>query len=217
MVAKWAVQQLAMRLFGATMGQGQIATESAKAGAAGVASMAGAPFPLNLTAPAFGQAMSLAAMAFAPMASAAGGYDIGAGVNPLVQTHQREMILPAHLAETVRDMSRVYRQARAGAPIAARALADAASGPAPSMASVAMPSLQLGAPSVSAPVTMQQAVAQAGSSMGAAVAEAVAGQSTGDVHVHVPGASAGDFFLANRVELSRALDRAIKDKLGRRS
>ena len=38
-------------------------------------------------------------------ASAAGGYDIPAGVNPVVQTHAREMILPEHLADVVRNMA----------------------------------------------------------------------------------------------------------------
>ncbi len=35
-------------------------------------------------------------------ASAAGGYDIPAGVNPIVQTHQQEMILPADIAIPLR-------------------------------------------------------------------------------------------------------------------
>lgn len=36
--------------------------------------------------------------------SARGGYDIPAGVNPLVQTHEREMILPADIADPMREM-----------------------------------------------------------------------------------------------------------------
>jgi hypothetical protein len=36
--------------------------------------------------------------------SAQSGYDIPAGVNPLVQAHEREMILPAEIAEPVREM-----------------------------------------------------------------------------------------------------------------
>lgn len=38
-------------------------------------------------------------------ASAAGGYDIPAGVNPKTQLHAREMVLPAHLADAVRAMA----------------------------------------------------------------------------------------------------------------
>jgi hypothetical protein len=37
--------------------------------------------------------------------SAAGGYDIPAGVNPVVQTHAREMILPAKYADVIRSLA----------------------------------------------------------------------------------------------------------------
>lgn len=37
--------------------------------------------------------------------SAAGGYDIPSGVNPVVQTHAREMILPAKYADVIRQMA----------------------------------------------------------------------------------------------------------------
>jgi len=114
MVAQWAVQQLAMRLLGKVTALGAITTEAAKAGAGGVASMAAAPFPLNLTAPAFGAAMSAAAMAFTPMLAASQGFDIPGGLNPVVQAHQREMILPATLADTVRDMAQVYTSGQGG-------------------------------------------------------------------------------------------------------
>ena len=40
----------------------------------------------------------------AALASAAGGYDIPAGVNPLTQLHAQEMVLPARLANPMRDM-----------------------------------------------------------------------------------------------------------------
>lgn len=36
--------------------------------------------------------------------SAAGGFDIPAGVNPLTQLHEREMVLPAEHADTIRSM-----------------------------------------------------------------------------------------------------------------
>ena len=39
------------------------------------------------------------------IASAEGGYDIPAGVNPMVQTHAREMILPAQYADVIRGMA----------------------------------------------------------------------------------------------------------------
>ena len=39
------------------------------------------------------------------MASAAGGYDIPSGVNPVTQLHAREMVLPAGIADNVRNMA----------------------------------------------------------------------------------------------------------------
>lgn len=43
--------------------------------------------------------------AFSKTKSAAGGYDIPAGVNPLVQAHAKEMILPANIADTIRALT----------------------------------------------------------------------------------------------------------------
>lgn len=102
--ARWLAQQVMMLIFGKTVGTSAIAQKAAEAGAGGVASMAAAPFPLNLSAPLFGAAMSAAAMAFAPMASASGGYNVPFGTNPLTQLHQEEMVLPAHIANPLRDM-----------------------------------------------------------------------------------------------------------------
>lgn len=82
----------------------EIPALAGRAGAGGVASMAAAPFPVNMSAPAFGAAMMGAAMAYAPLAAAAGGYDIPRGINPITQLHQEEMVLPAHLANPMRDM-----------------------------------------------------------------------------------------------------------------
>jgi hypothetical protein len=68
--------------------------------------------------PFFGPAMATAAasemlatltMMTAPLlgiASAAGGYDIPMGVNPIVQAHQGEMILPKEHADTIRSLDR---------------------------------------------------------------------------------------------------------------
>jgi hypothetical protein len=39
------------------------------------------------------------------IASAAGGYDIPAGVNPLTQLHEKEMVLPAKHADVIRSLS----------------------------------------------------------------------------------------------------------------
>lgn len=104
-IKKWLLSLIVKRVAGAASNTAEVMSNAAVAGAGGTASMAAAPFPLNLTAPAFGAAMSAAAMAYAPMASAAGGYDIPGGVNPVTQLHQREMVLPAELADRVRGMT----------------------------------------------------------------------------------------------------------------
>jgi len=52
---------------------------------------------------AIAAAMVAAKSALVP--SAAGGYDIPAGVNPMTQLHQREMVLPAKHADVIRNMA----------------------------------------------------------------------------------------------------------------
>lgn len=105
MAAKWLVNQLLMKAISKATKVGEITAEAGKAGAAGTASMAGAPWPLNMGAPAFGLAMSGLAMSFLPMASASMGYDIPGGVNPVTQLHEREMVLPAKHADVIRNMA----------------------------------------------------------------------------------------------------------------
>lgn len=103
--AKWAATQIANLVMSKTTTAAAISGEAAKAGAGGVASMAAAPFPLNMTAPVFGAAMATLAGSFGVVASAAGGFDIPAGMNPITQLHQREMVLPAEHADTIRGLS----------------------------------------------------------------------------------------------------------------
>jgi hypothetical protein len=103
---KIAVEEATMRvksLLGMKVeGAATVQTEAAKAGAGGIASMAAAPFPLNLSAPAFGAEMFGLASAFS-IPAASGGFDIPAGVNPLTQLHQSEMVLPANIADPLRQ------------------------------------------------------------------------------------------------------------------
>jgi hypothetical protein len=103
MVEQWIVNLLVGKTVQQQTAASQIGSYAGVAGAAGVSSMAGAPPPLNLTAPAFGAAMAGAALAFASF-SAAGGFDVPAGMNPLTQLHAQEMVLPARLANPMRDM-----------------------------------------------------------------------------------------------------------------
>jgi phage-related minor tail protein len=46
------------------------------------------------------------AAAAASVASARGGFDVPAGVNPLTQLHEREMVLPRRQADVIREMAR---------------------------------------------------------------------------------------------------------------
>ncbi len=63
----------------------------------------GIPYVGPLLAPLAATAAFAAVSAFGGnIASASGGYDIPAGVNPITQLHAREMVLPAHLADVVR-------------------------------------------------------------------------------------------------------------------
>jgi len=82
------------------------------AGAAGVASMAAAPFPIDLGAPAFGAAMSAAAQGFAVAAS----FDKGTNMLPsdmIAQVHAGERIVPA--ADNAKLMELTARGAGQGA------------------------------------------------------------------------------------------------------
>lgn len=83
-----------------------IAANAAEAGAGAAASQASIPFA--------GPVLALAAMAavFAAVSamsgkvkSAAGGYDIPKGLNPMVQTHEEEMILPKQYANVIRGLA----------------------------------------------------------------------------------------------------------------
>jgi hypothetical protein len=97
-VAAWAKEK-ALTMAG-------IGAKASEAGAGAAASQASIPY--------VGPALALAAMAavFAgvmgmgsSVPSAAGGFDIPAGVNPLTQLHEKEMVLPAKYADAVRGMA----------------------------------------------------------------------------------------------------------------
>jgi len=78
------------------------AAEAATGGAAAVAS-------IPVIGPALAIAAFVALMALClgalGMISAKGGYDIPSGVNPMVRTHAREMVLPENLADRIRNMT----------------------------------------------------------------------------------------------------------------
>jgi len=79
-----------------------ITTQAAIAGAGGVASMAAAPWPLDLAAPEFGAAMAEAAMGFGTLLGFSGGGVVDNDM--LAKVHTDEMVLPAHLSKGVQQM-----------------------------------------------------------------------------------------------------------------
>jgi hypothetical protein len=81
-----------------------VLSNAASAASAAMASAAQIPYVGWILAPIEGAAIYAAALAYGgQIPSAAGGYDIPAGLNPLTQLHEREMVLPAHIADVIRS------------------------------------------------------------------------------------------------------------------
>lgn len=102
MGVQWVETQAENLIVGNATAKAQGEALAGQAGAAGVASFAAAPWPIDLGAAGFGAAMYAEAQSFAV---AEHGYDVPAGINPMTQLHAREMVLPANLADTVRGMA----------------------------------------------------------------------------------------------------------------
>lgn len=87
-------------------GLSQIGTQAAVAGAGGVASMAAAPFPMDMGAPAFGAAMFADAFSYAAALPASQGALIGGSTSTgtHVIAHGKELILPAHISDGLQAM-----------------------------------------------------------------------------------------------------------------
>lgn len=105
MVAKWLAAQISNRIVQAGTGVAGVMSNAAVAASAAFASTAAIPMIGPEMAPAASAAAYAATAAWAPAASARNGYDIPAGVNPVTQLHEREMVLPAKQADAVRDMA----------------------------------------------------------------------------------------------------------------
>jgi len=106
MFAQMAAKNIATMLMQAAQGKSIRAKEivaDAKAAAAGAyKAVVGIPYVGPFLAPAAAAVAFGGVMAFA---SAAGGYDIPAGVNPITQLHAQEMVLPAKHADVIRRMA----------------------------------------------------------------------------------------------------------------
>ena len=105
-VARWIMAKITEMIWGKTAAASGVASNAAVGAAAAMASVAAIPFYGWAMAPEVGaEHFSLAMSYGASIASAEGGYDIPAGVNPLVQAHASEMILPAKYADVIRGMA----------------------------------------------------------------------------------------------------------------
>ncbi len=86
---------------GKDLGSAQIRKDAGEAAAGAYKAVVGIPYVGPFLAPAAAAVAYAGVLAFD---SAAGGYDIPSGINPVVQTHSREMILPEEHADTIRNM-----------------------------------------------------------------------------------------------------------------
>jgi hypothetical protein len=83
----------------------EITINASTAAAGAASSQASIPYVGPALAAAAAAEMLAMVMSFASGISAAGGYDIPSGVNPVAQLHQQEMVLPKDLANRVRGMT----------------------------------------------------------------------------------------------------------------
>lgn len=93
MISNWIVNLLVGQAAQKQTAVSQVLSYAGIAGAAGTASWAGAPWPIDMGAPAFGAAMANAAGAYATLAS----LDVGTNYLPrdqIVQAHAGERIIP---------------------------------------------------------------------------------------------------------------------------
>lgn len=110
MLMNWIETQILMAIFGETVAgasdRATIAGHAATAGAGAYAATAVIPVIGPALAPGAAAAAYAGAMTFQMLVPAAKmGFDIPKGVNPLTQLHEEEMVLPAPLANAVRDMA----------------------------------------------------------------------------------------------------------------
>jgi hypothetical protein len=99
-VAKNIASMIQQAAVGKGLRSKEIQDDAGAAAAGAYKAIVGIPYVGPFLAPAAAAVAYAGVLAFD---SAAGGYDIPSGLNPVVQTHSREMILPAPIADTVRN------------------------------------------------------------------------------------------------------------------
>jgi hypothetical protein len=92
-----------------------VVNDAAKAFSGAYSALVGIPIIGPVIAPPAAAAAAAAVLVVrGTIASAAGGYDIPAGLNPLAQLHAQEMVLPATLANPMRSLLTNYAGANGG-------------------------------------------------------------------------------------------------------
>jgi len=86
-----------------TQGVSEITTNAAVGATAAAASVAAIPYYGWAMAPEVAAEHYAASLAFMGAMGARGGFDIPTGVNPITQLHQEEMVLPADIANPLRE------------------------------------------------------------------------------------------------------------------
>lgn len=105
MAADWLMAQIKMRVASKSTSLAELNNSAVAAGGAAYKAVVGIPIIGPLLAPPAAAVAYAGVMAFGASASAAGGYDIPGNINPIVQAHAREMILPAKHADVIRSMA----------------------------------------------------------------------------------------------------------------
>lgn len=105
MLMNWIKNMVMTKIFGKSTAASQITAGAGVAAVNAMASVAAIPFVGWAMAPGvFAATLALGMGALSTLGSAAGGWDIPPGINPIVQAHAEEMILPAHIANPLRNM-----------------------------------------------------------------------------------------------------------------
>jgi len=102
-IAKMIKDQIVGMAISKETGVSQITDSAAKAAAAAASSVAAIPIYGWTMAPEVAAETFAATEAWTGMLAARQGFDVPSGINPVTQLHQEEMVLPAHIANPLRD------------------------------------------------------------------------------------------------------------------
>jgi hypothetical protein len=104
MLIEMGMAQLVAHMFAKPAKIAEATSQAGLVGAGTAAALATNPLTALAAIPAGLAAQATALAAFVPVAAASRGFDVG-NYNPVTQLHAREMVLPATLADRVRNMT----------------------------------------------------------------------------------------------------------------